>query len=140
MSALRRRRSNGDAGATSRGGRALAPAGEVEDGPYRPPAIPAGELDRRRVEAAERFAQAHWDLGGLAYEMAVRDHFRLDVLRRQAGRVQELDAELSQLESLGRLAEAGAAGTCSNCRAPYPRGSAFCARCGEGLVDTVTTS
>lgn len=106
----------------------------------RPPAIPDSELERRRIEAAERFAEAHWDLGGMAYEMAVRDHFRVDVLQRQAARVQELDAELSHLEGLVRLAEGGAAGTCPGCRAPYVRGSAFCARCGTQLQETVLAS
>ncbi len=103
----------------------------------RPSAIPTGELDRRRADAARRFAEAHWDLGGIAYEMAVRDHFRLDVLQRQAARVQELDAELSQLERLMLLEEAGAAGTCPECSTPYGRGAAFCSTCGFELVDTV---
>lgn len=103
----------------------------------RPSAIPTGELDRRRADAARRFAEAHWDLGGIAYEMAVRDHFRLDVLQRQAARVQELDAELSQLERLMLLEESGAAGTCPECATPFGRGAAFCSSCGSGLVDTV---
>ena len=29
-------------------------------------------------------AELTWDLGGLTYEMAIRDHFRLDVLIRRA--------------------------------------------------------
>ena len=43
------------------------------------PARPA----ERRDELAERLAELQWDLGGLAYEMAIRDHFRLDVLMRR---------------------------------------------------------
>lgn len=118
------------------GSSAQTPAGSPASG-ERPSAIPTGELDRRRLDAARRFAEAHWDLGGIAYEMAVRDHFRLDVLQRQAARVQELDAELSQLERLMMLEESGAAGTCSECGTPYGRGAAFCSNCGAGLVETV---
>ncbi len=62
-------------------GAAQSQAGAPAQGD-RPSAIPTGELDRRRADAARRFAEAHWDLGGIAYEMAVRDHFRLDVLAR----------------------------------------------------------
>jgi len=43
------------------------------------------ELRRRRDTLAEDVTELHWDLGGLAYEMAIRDHFRLDVLVRRAG-------------------------------------------------------
>ncbi len=118
-------------------GAAQSQAGAPAQGD-RPSAIPTGELDRRRADAARRFAEAHWDLGGIAYEMAVRDHFRLDVLQRQAARVQELDAELSQLERLMLLEESGAAGTCPECATPYGRGAAFCSSCGTGLVETVS--
>ncbi len=41
-------------------------------------------LERRRDELVAQVAELHWDLGGLAYEMAIRDHFRLDVLVRRA--------------------------------------------------------
>jgi len=116
--------------------RRFTPGGPVAPVP-RPAAIPTAELDRRRDEAAARFAEAHWDLGGLAYEMAVRDHFRLDVLQRKAAEVQELDAELSHLERLTRLEEAGAAGACPNCSTPYGRGAGFCSSCGTKLVETV---
>ena len=43
-------------------------------------------------------AELHWDLGGLAYEMAVRDHFRNDVLMSRAALLQERDAELAEVE------------------------------------------
>jgi len=126
-------RSNGNGSAELSAPAARPPAAAVP----RRPAIPPGELDRRREEAARRFAEAHWDLGGLAYEMAVRDHFRLDVLQRQAAQVQELDAELAQLERLRMLEEEGAAGTCPNCSTPYGRGAGFCSKCGTQLVETV---
>ena len=50
------------------------------------PPRPGRRADRRRDELARRFAELQSDLGGLAYEMAIRDHFRLDVLRPPSGR------------------------------------------------------
>ena len=61
--------------------------------------IGRSELQRRRDELAEQVAQLHWDLGGLTYEMAIRDHFRLDVLVRRAALLQERDAELAPDEA-----------------------------------------
>jgi hypothetical protein len=55
-------------------------------------------LERRREELAGRVAELHWDLGGLAYEMAIRDHFRNDVLLQRAAQLQELDTELAEVE------------------------------------------
>ena len=103
-----------------------------------PPAVSSVEIERRRHDAARLFAEQQWDLGGLAYEMAVRDHFRLDVLQLRAARLQELDAELSQLERLARFEDAGAAGSCPGCGSLYGRGAAFCSSCGSQLIDTVT--
>jgi hypothetical protein len=50
---------------------------------------PIGRADvlRRRDELARELAELQFDLGGLAYEMAVRDHWRLDVLVRRAARL-----------------------------------------------------
>ncbi len=73
------------------------------------PAPPPGdgdgrtELRRRRDALAEQVTELHWDLGGLAYEMAIRDHFRLDVLVRRAAMLQERDAELAEVERLLRM-------------------------------------
>ncbi len=55
-------------------------------------------LERRREELAGQVAELHWDLGGLAYEMAIRDHFRNDVLVRRAALLQERDTELAEVE------------------------------------------
>lgn len=118
------------------GGRPAPPPPEaVEDAP----SVSSAELERRRRDVARRLAEQHWDLGGLTYEMAVRDHFRLDVLQLHAARLQELDAELSQLERLAKLDDAGAAGACPSCGSLYGRGSGFCSRCGTQLIDTVTS-
>ena len=96
--------------------------------------IGSPELRERRDRLADRFAELQWDLGGLAYEMAARDHFRLDVLVRVAARLQEVDAELAEVERLLRLDEAGAAGSCSSCGALYARGAVYCWQCGADLI------
>lgn len=127
MSALRRIFPRGSATAAGASDATLAMA-PVPDGP-------AAELTSRRDALAERFAQAQWDLGGLAYEMARRDHFRLDVLVRAAARLQEVDAELAEAERLLRLEEAAAAGSCPACGALHARGAVFCWQCGGPLID-----
>ncbi len=93
------------------------------------------DLRQRRDSLAERLAELQWDLGGLAYEMAIRDHFRLDVLTRQAAELQQVDAELAEVERMLRLEEASAAGTCGHCGALYARGSVFCWQCGKDLME-----
>ena len=67
-----------------------------------PPEPSRVELERRREELAGRVAELHWDLGGLAYEMAIRDHFRNDVLLARAAQLQELDTELAEVERRAR--------------------------------------
>ena len=90
---------------------------------------------RRRDELAERLADVQRDLGGLTYEMAIRDHFRLDVLVRRAAELQQLDAELGQLERLLAMEQAGAAGECPGCRALQGRGAVYCWQCGKRLIE-----
>lgn len=92
------------------------------------------ELRKRREQLAAQLTELQWDLGGVAYEMAIRDHFRLDVLTRQAARLQQVDAELAEVERLLRLDQAGAAGACGNCGALYARGAVFCWQCGKDLM------
>ena len=94
------------------------------------------ELLRRREELSRKFAELQWDLGGIAYEMAARDHYRLDVLNKQAAKLQEVDAELGQIERLLKLGEAGAAGSCPSCGALQARGAVFCWQCGNELRPT----
>jgi hypothetical protein len=91
------------------------------------------ELLKQREELSRRFAELQWDLGGMAYEMASRDHYRLDVLNKQAAKLQEVDAELGQIERLLKLGTAGAAGTCPSCGALQARGAVFCWQCGNEL-------
>jgi hypothetical protein len=93
------------------------------------------ELSRRRDRLAEEVTELHWDLGGLAYEMAIRDHFRLDVLVRRAAKLQERDAELAEVERLLRMEADGTAGSCPQCGAPHSRGASFCWQCGGPLIE-----
>jgi len=92
------------------------------------------ELRRRRLELAERAAALTWDLGGLAYEMAIRDHYRLDVLARKAAELQEVDAQLGEVQRLLANAEAGIHGQCRSCGAVHSRGAGYCWHCGAPLL------
>ena len=120
-----------------------APAGPPAAAPV-PPAGPGpeprSELRRRRDRLAEQVTELHWDLGGLAYEMAIRDHFRLDVLVRRAAVLQERDAELAEVERLLRMEEDGVAGNCPNCGAPHSRGALYCWQCGATLMERLPSS
>ena len=100
---------------------------------------PAELVERRRV-LQEQFAELQWNLGGVAYEMAIRDHFRLDLLVRRAAQLQQIDAELGEVERLLRLEHAGAAGACPSCQALHGRGAVFCWQCGASLMDRATVS
>jgi hypothetical protein len=91
-------------------------------------------LRRRRLELARRVAELTLDLGGLAYEMAIRDHYRLDVLARKAAELQQADAQLGELQRLLASAEAGVHGQCTSCGAVHSRGAAFCWHCGAPLL------
>jgi hypothetical protein len=93
------------------------------------------ELRRRRQELAQRVAELTWDLGGLTYEMAIRDHYRLDVLARKSAELQEADAQLSEVQRLLAGAEAGIHGQCRSCGAVHSRGAAFCWHCGTPLQE-----
>src|SRR6266446_2738603 len=78
----------------------LAPAAPAAAQGPSAPGQASSELSRRRDRLAEEVTELHWDLGGLAYEMAIRDHFRLDVLVRRAAKLQDRDAELAEVERL----------------------------------------
>ncbi len=103
-----------------------------------PPQVASGgqdsELRRRRDALAQQVTELHWDLGGLAYEMAIRDHFRLDVLVRRAAILQERDAELAEIERLLALEDGASTGACPACGAPHSRGAVFCWQCGATLM------
>lgn len=98
------------------------------------PDIVGGLFGDRRELLAERLALMLIDLGGLTYEMAARDHFRLDVLVAKAAEIQNVDGELGQLDRLLSLGAAGAAGACPRCNGLHARGAAFCSQCGFELL------
>jgi hypothetical protein len=98
------------------------------------------DLRRRRDSLADQVTELHWDLGGLAYEMAIRDHFRLDVLVRRAAVLQERDAELAEVERLLRMEEAAVAGSCPHCAAPHSRGALYCWQCGATLLERLPSA
>jgi hypothetical protein len=123
------------AGADTGVGGVVLPAGGLP--------VPSGsmsELRRRRLELAERVAALTWDLGGLAYEMAIRDHYRLDVLARKASELQEVDAQLGEVQRLLATAEAGVHGQCRSCGAVHSRGAAYCWHCGAPLLQEARPS
>ena len=100
----------------------------------------SSDLERRRDRLARDLVDLQWDLGGLAYEMASRDHFRLDVLSCRAAKLQQVDAELGEVERMLKLDQAAAAGACPSCGALYARGSVFCWQCGTGLMPQAAAS
>jgi hypothetical protein len=122
-------------GPRGKGGRRKAVAPKAASNGTSAVGTPVGqpELLKQREELSRKFAELQWDLGGMAYEMASRDHYRLDVLNKQAARLQEVDAELGQIERLLKLGTAGAAGTCPSCGALQARGAVFCWQCGNEL-------
>ena len=96
----------------------------------------SAELVAQRDRLLEKFTVMQADLGGAFYEMAIRDHVRLDVLTRKAAELQRVDAELLAVERVLELERADAAGLCPGCGAPFGHAVRFCAQCGHALVPT----
>jgi hypothetical protein len=96
----------------------------------------SAELVAQRDRLLEKFTVMQADLGGAFYEMAIRDHVRLDVLTKKAAELQRVDAELLAVERVLELERADAAGLCPGCGAPYGHAVRFCAQCGHALVPT----
>jgi hypothetical protein len=57
-------------------------------------------LVAQRDRLLEKFTIMQTDLGGAFYEMAIRDHVRMDVLTRKAAELQRVDAELLAVERM----------------------------------------
>jgi hypothetical protein len=116
----------------------LALAGAVSERPPTP--APEGghqpgerELLAKRDRLIERFAAMQLDLGGVYYEMAIRDHVNEPVLIGKAAEMQRVDAELRHVEAV--LAGAGTqAVACEACGAHAAPGASFCSRCGRPLA------
>jgi hypothetical protein len=66
------------------------------------------DLIVQRDRLLEKFTVMQADLGGAFYEMAIRDHVRMDVLTRKAAELQRVDAELLATERLLEMFEAEA--------------------------------
>jgi hypothetical protein len=103
---------------------------------------PAGDgsvvdLKRRHDQLKARVAELQWDLGGLVYEMAIRDRIRVDVLVRRAAALQNAEAELGEVERILRLEETSTAGQCTSCEAPHSVGAAYCWQCGQPLLPQI---
>lgn len=96
------------------------------------------DLKRRRDLLNARVAELQWDLGGLVYEMAIRDRIRVDVIVKRAAVLQEADAELGEVERILRLEETGMAGACASCGAPHSMGASYCWQCGQPLLAQVS--
>jgi hypothetical protein len=97
------------------------------------------DLERRRDQLVARVAELQWDLGGLVYEMAIRNHVQVEVLVKRAALLQDADAELSEVERLLRTEETGTAGSCAACGAPHSSGATFCWQCGQPLLEQVSS-
>lgn len=107
--------------AATRGGAATAAPGD-------------SELLARRERLTERFAMLQADLGGVFYEMAIRDHVRMDVLTGKAAELQRVDADIAQVERELRGEVGAPAGSCPACGSPHASDARFCASCGQPLA------
>jgi hypothetical protein len=96
------------------------------------------DLQRRRDQLVARVAELQWDLGGLVYEMAIRNTIKVEVLVKRAVELQDADAELSEVERIVRMEETGMAGSCGSCGAPHSSGATFCWQCGKSLLQQVS--
>jgi hypothetical protein len=94
---------------------------------------PNRELIAERDRLLEKFTVMQADLGGAFYEMAIRDHVKMDVLTRKAAELQRLDMELGEVEEALALARSDSTAACQNCGAEHDPGAKFCSQCGEEL-------
>lgn len=125
-------------GVKARGKRApaLAPS-EPPAGSSAPTESQIVDLERRRDALKARVAELQWDLGGVVYEMAIRDRIRVDVLVKRAALLQDADSELSEIERILRLEHTATAGLCTSCGAPHSTGASYCWQCGQPILQQV---
>ncbi len=79
--------------------------GQAEAAPQEPIGEANPELRVQRDRLLEKFTIMQTDLGGAFYEMAIRDHVRMDVLARKAAELQRVDAELLAVERMLEMFE-----------------------------------
>jgi zinc-ribbon domain len=92
------------------------------------------ELRAERDRLLEKFTIMQADLGGAFYEMAIRDHVKLDVLTRKAAELQRIDIELTELEEKLARRRSQVSEGCPNCGSEYAPGARFCSQCGHELA------
>ena len=63
------------------------------------PGAEAHDLTAERERLTERFVLMQSELGGLFYEMAIRDHLQLDLLVERAAVMQQLESELRRVQA-----------------------------------------
>jgi chorismate mutase len=97
------------------------------------------DLQRRRDQLYARVAELQFDLGGLVYEMAIRDRIRVDVIVKRAAALQDADAELGEVERILRLEKTSTAGVCPSCHAPHSSGAAYCWQCGQPIMQQIAS-
>lgn len=97
------------------------------------------DLERRRDTLKARVAEMQWDLGGLVYEMAIRDRIHVDVLIKRAALLQDADSELAEIERILRLEHSATAGACASCGAPHSTGASYCWQCGQPILQQVSS-
>jgi hypothetical protein len=100
---------------------------------------PTVDLQRRRDQLNARVAELQFDLGGLVYEMAIRDRIRVDVIVQRAAALQAADAELGEVERILRLEQTSTAGQCPTCEAPHSSGAAYCWQCGQPILQEIAS-
>ncbi|MDA8069020.1 MAG: zinc ribbon domain-containing protein [Actinomycetota bacterium] len=98
---------------------------------------PLVDLRRRHAELLAKVAELQWDLGGLVYEMAIRDSIRVNVITRQAAALQDVEAQLAEIDRILKHEAAGTAGTCGSCGAPHSANASFCWQCGAAILRLV---
>lgn len=96
------------------------------------------DLERRREQLVAKVAEMQWDLGGLVYEMIVRNSIDVEVIVKRAVPLQDADAELSEVERILRMEQTGTAGVCASCGAPHSSGATFCWQCGKPILTQVS--
>jgi hypothetical protein len=103
-------------------------------------AAPQGSVDlvRRRDQLHARVSELQWDLGGLVYEMVIRNSVRVDVLVRRAALLQDADAELGEVERILCMEQTGSAGACNACGAPHSPNAGYCWQCGQPLLQQLS--
>lgn len=138
----------GNSGSAAPTESSAAPAGVSQPPGVAPPPGTAGapptesqvvDLERRRDTLKARVAEMQWDLGGLVYEMAIRDQIHVDVLVKRAALLQDADSELSEIERILRLEHSATAGACASCAAPHSTGASYCWQCGQPILQQVSS-